>query len=215
MKKNYLKDEKGFISTFVGIAGLFFVIVLTGLYISINTLKKSQINSNLRMKEIYEQDVNNVDEIYGQIASQYGGAGTQEDPWKIFAIEDLIDLAQDVNSSPSDDKSGKYYELIRDLDFRQDASYKNPTDTSYGDLNGDGTTDSVKTEMIKTSGTGFKPIGDSTNSRYFAGNFNGNGHSITNVVQNDANLSEITIFLNPTGTASNYTATGSLNGVTL
>ncbi|MDO5557080.1 MAG: hypothetical protein Q4G05_02395 [Clostridia bacterium] len=41
--KNIFKDEKGMISTFVGLSVIFFIIVLTGLYVSTNTLRKSRI----------------------------------------------------------------------------------------------------------------------------------------------------------------------------
>ncbi|MDO5557081.1 MAG: hypothetical protein Q4G05_02400 [Clostridia bacterium] len=126
------------------------------------------MDSNLRIKEIYEEDVNNTNQVYDQVAYDYRGAGTYGDPYKIRYVEDLVDLEISVNGG--ENKSGEYFELTSNLDFKQDSSYKDPTNTEYGDINGDSITDSIKTELIKSNAAGFIPIGNSTTK--FAGTFN-------------------------------------------
>ena len=56
------------------------------------------------------------------------------------------------NSTPEDIK------LMRTLDFNEDTSYEDSTRTDYGDLNGNGTIESIKLEL--TRGKGFTTIGN-------------------------------------------------------
>lgn len=59
-----LKEEKGSITLFVLIAMLFFVMYIVGLYMLSANSEGSQIAEVARIKEIYEQDVNNIDDVY-------------------------------------------------------------------------------------------------------------------------------------------------------
>lgn len=95
----------------------------------------------------------------------------------ISTIEDLVRLSNDVNSGNS--YEGKTIVLTKTLDFNEDSSYTNPEDTTFGDYNGDGIIDGIKQELTKDGGTGFKAIGNDTNS--FKGTFNGNEHEIKNI----------------------------------
>lgn len=95
--------------------------------------------------------------------------GTEEKPYIIYKIEDLIKLAQKVNSG--DTFANKYLKQINNLDFKNQADYYN-SDTSY-------------TEM--TTGSGFIMIGLIESP--FQGIFDGNNNKIDNILIN--NTSEL------------------------
>ena len=98
---------------------------------------------------------------------------------EIEYIEDLIDFSISVNSGNNYD--GITVNLMRTLDFLDDESYRDVTTTSYGDLNGDGRIDSIKTEL--TTGEGFVSIGNSVQNP-FSGTFDGNENEIQNLYIN-------------------------------
>ena len=129
---------------------------------------------------------------------------------EINYIEDLVDLSNSVNSGTT--YSGKTIKLSRNLDFNDDASYRNPNDTSYGDYNGDGQTDGIKAEL--TTGSGFKPIGIDYNHN-FQGFFNGNNYEIKNIYINDTNTSNYYVGLFgylQNGSINNLGISGSITG---
>ncbi|MBP3502386.1 MAG: MucBP domain-containing protein [Clostridia bacterium] len=106
----------------------------------------------------------------------------------INSIEDLVRFSNEVNSGTS--YEGKTVKLAKTLDFNEDSSYNDPTDISFGDYNGDGTTEGIKVEITKENGKGFKPIGVNTS---FKGIFDGNNNKIINLYIN-ANGSAIGLF---------------------
>ena len=95
----------------------------------------------------------------------------------IDSIEDLVKLSKTVNSAETT-YLGETIVLMKTLDFNDDSSYENPNDTSYGDLNGDGTTEGIKAELTNRNGVGFTPIGSQGS---FQGMFDGRGHEIKNI----------------------------------
>ena len=101
---------------------------------------------------------------------------SSEEMVEINCIEDLVKLSKAVNNS--NNYSGKRVVLMRDLDCSSNASYKNPQDREFGDLDGDGLIEGIKDEMI---GGGFEPIGKDNNN-YFSGIFDGNGKEIKNMI---------------------------------
>ena len=66
MKRNIIKKEKGAISTLVLFTVLMFAIILMGVYFSITTMQKSQLKSDIRITDIYGEDVENVEDMYIQ-----------------------------------------------------------------------------------------------------------------------------------------------------
>lgn len=64
-----LKSQKAAVSVLVLITILTFVTVLTGAMIAATTLTKSQLESDMRIQEIYGKDVERVDEIYEELVS--------------------------------------------------------------------------------------------------------------------------------------------------
>ena len=76
--------------------------------------------------------------------------------------------------------ANQYVILERTLDFKSIFSYNDHTTKMYGDLNGDGTTDNIKTELTKQGDTcgGFTPIAS------FKGSFDGKNNEICNLYEN-------------------------------
>ena len=87
-----------------------------------------------------------------------GGTGTQEDPWLITSQEDLIALAEFLNSG--------------------NAETFDTENAGVGNCHGNYF---KQTADIDLTGVTWEPIGYS-GSYYFAGNYDGGGHSITNAV---------------------------------
>ena len=59
-----LKSQQGAVSVLVIITVLTFSTILLGAYLSITTLRKSQVRSDIRIQEIYGKTLNEVDDIY-------------------------------------------------------------------------------------------------------------------------------------------------------
>ena len=59
-----MKSQKGAVSAIVLITVLTFVLVLLGAIITVTTLRKSQLRSDIRIQDIYSKDVDNVNGIY-------------------------------------------------------------------------------------------------------------------------------------------------------
>ena len=64
IKKSRLKRERGSASILALFTVLVFAVILTGIYMIVTTRQKSQLKSDMRIQEIYSDDVNNVDMIY-------------------------------------------------------------------------------------------------------------------------------------------------------
>lgn len=62
-----IKNEKGAVSALVLFTILMFITILTGVYLTITAKQKAQMKSDMRIKQIYAQDVNNIDNIYDEI----------------------------------------------------------------------------------------------------------------------------------------------------
>lgn len=65
------KYEKGAISTLVLFTILMFIVILMGVYLGITTMQKAQLKSDMRIQDIYGQEVERVDEIYNEIVNEY------------------------------------------------------------------------------------------------------------------------------------------------
>ena len=91
-------------------------------------------------------------------AAYSGGSGTQKDPWIISSVKDLQLLANTIN----DGKAARF-----DADSANIGNY-------YGYY-------FKQTADIDLTGVSWKPIGYSGSS-YFAGNYDGDGHSIKNAI---------------------------------
>ena len=135
-------------------------------------------------RRYYEVDSNgNTSNPVEAIEDEYAGDltkggrcnGTEEKPYEINCIEDLVTFSRDVNTG--NNYSGKYIKLMRTLDFNSIFSYNNYDTTIYDVyLGGDGNI-GLKEELTK--GKGFKSIGNANNS--FKGIFIGNNKAIQNM----------------------------------
>ena len=97
--------------------------------------------------------------------------------FKIKSVEDLVCLSEMAKTKTYENKT---IYLVKDIDFNNNSSYLNPNDTSYGDINGNGETEGLKTEL--TTSAGFYPIGSQTVP--FKGTFEGLANSISNLMIN-------------------------------
>ena len=139
------------------------------------------------------------DKSPGDITKDKNGnslAGDENEPYEIWCIEDLVAFSNMVNGNgiviengkpvevnESTNFSGKTIELKRNLNFKSKYSYVDSERTDFGDINGisdDGNT--LMNEM--TTGTGFKPIGDTHEGPTFKGIFDGNKNNIENIYIN-------------------------------
>jgi len=123
------------------------------------------------------------DTSYGVLS----GSGTEEDPYLIESIEDLITFSKNVNSGIT--YKGEYISLKQTIDFNSDDSYVDTFDAGlFGDYNGDGETFGIKEEV--TTGQGFVPIGlepseeVTGDEKTFKGIFLGNNNTIKNLYIN-------------------------------
>ena len=182
-----IKDEAGKISTDVSDAG--------------DTIEVLFKESN-RYYEI-DQD-GNVSEPQEVVKDEYAGDitkggrcdGSEEKPYEINCIEDLVVFSNMTNGTGIKLESGqpititetnsfknKNIILTRSLNFKSKYSYIDSTRTDFGDINGDDTDgNSLITEM--TTGNGFVPIGYKHGAA-FCGRLNGNKKTISNIMINN------------------------------
>lgn len=64
------QTEKGAVSILVIITLFSFTSILMGTYISVMALQKSQLESNVKMQQVYGDNLNNIEEIYETIISE-------------------------------------------------------------------------------------------------------------------------------------------------
>lgn len=72
IRKSNLKTDKGSISVLVVVTILAFVITLTAIFSLIMALQQAQLESDIKIKEIYGADVNRIDEVYQYIMLEKG-----------------------------------------------------------------------------------------------------------------------------------------------
>ena len=159
----------------------------------------------------------NVTQVQDIIKDEYPGditvgedgktlEGSEDEPYEIWCIEDLVAFSNMVNGSgmklengkpvqitTANNFSGKYIALKANLNFKSKLSYQDSERTDFGDINGnanDGNT--LMNEM--TTEMGFKPIGISNS---FLGTFdgenkeNGEVYKISNIYINYENDTEL------------------------
>ncbi len=70
MVKTFFSKETGAITLFVLLAMLFFLIVIFSMFMSSSNKYLSQTSEIDKIKEEYEQSVNNIDQIYNETLSE-------------------------------------------------------------------------------------------------------------------------------------------------
>ena len=100
--------------------------------------------------------------------------GSEEKPYEISCIEDLVELSKNAVKY-----NGKNYKLMRNLNFKSRFSYYDSNSTAYGDINEN---ESIETLMVElTTEKGFLPIMEGSNNP-FNGSFDGQGYEISNLL---------------------------------
>lgn len=127
---------------------------------------------------------------------ELAGSGTEEDPYLIESIEDLVSFSNDVNEGNT--YSNKYVTLTKTLDFKSPLSYVNPktkvSEKTTRIIKEDTDGEEILTFLTKEDGTGFNPIGSPSND--FRGTFDGNGKEIKNIYINRPNEDYVGLFGN-------------------
>ncbi len=62
--KNFFKNSKGSMAVYVTVTILCFMIILVGIFSITASIRKNQLRTLPKIKEAYEQDLDNIDEIY-------------------------------------------------------------------------------------------------------------------------------------------------------
>lgn len=160
---------------------------------------------------------NQVKQVTDTTPGELAGNGTEEDPYLVQSIEDLVAFSNNVNNGTS--YEGKYVNLERTLDFKSEKSYVNPSNMN-----------------ALITGSGFTPIGGKNlkfeyssgtaeafgegrfTGNFFKGTFNGNGNYIKNLYVNGASDESNSygyvagLFGVNAGTIKNLNVTGEVKG---
>ena len=135
------------------------------------------------------------------------GSGTEKDPYKIESIEDLVQFGKNVDNGNT--YENKYITLERSLDFKNEKSYVNHLRTDYGDINENGVSESLLTEL--TTEKGFNPIGfqtgDKLKRKSFHGNLDGKNYWLSNLYIHRLNEMGIALISINYGTIQNWNMT--------
>ena len=153
------------------------------------------------------------DEFAGDVTKGNTCDGSENNPYQINCIEDLVEFSIMTNRGNSDLKisannfNNKYIVLTRDLDFNSIFSYSDYTTNKYGDLNTDGVVEDIRTELTKKDEgcTGFQAIG----KWQFLGYFDGKEHEIRNVYQH-VNSGSTALFKTASKEIKNVIVTGTI-----
>ena len=132
----------------------------------------------------------------------------------IYYVEDLVKFATAVSNG--NEYTGQTVKLLRTIDINDESFYKNVSDTSYGDINGDGNATGIKDELTNAEKAGFRPIGlqiDISTNGYFCGTFDGQGNEIKNLYINRPDSGEVGLFKAlKNAKVVNLTISGNING---
>lgn len=167
-------------------------------------LSEALVNPNTGEKI---KDENGIIKITRNVDRTFSYAYEVSEYIMINSIEDLVTLSKNVDSGNT--YQNKVIVLTKDLDFKDSSSYVDSSITSFGDINGDGTTSSLLLEL--TTVKGFNPIGSST--IHFKGTLVGDGYTISNLFINRASETEVGLFSYLEGAKiSNLKLKGSVSG---
>ena len=151
------------------------------------------------------------DKNVGDLSKGEKNDGSEEKPFEINCIEDLVTFSIMSNGGNSElgisssNFSGKYVVLNRTLDFNSIFSYNDYTTTKYGDLNTDGVIEDIRTELTKKDEgcIGFKAINN------FAGAFDGKENMLKNIYQKVSDGS-VALFVCKSNMIKNISLTGTI-----
>ena len=165
-----IKQEKGSITLFVLIAMLFFVMFLVGMYMLSANSESSQSAEVSRIKEIYEQDVNNIDDVYETLVT----AKTNN------YISDGLVVYYDLNQ-----KNGVQNNILKDLSGNGNDGIINGATVQNGYLQFDGIDDWVSIKELNYSNVTIEAVVEynqvpSNDEMSITSNFENGGYALSN-----------------------------------
>lgn len=131
---------------------------------------------------------NDIEKVNDVNPGEFSGEGTQTNPYLIESIEDIVNLATNVNNG--ENYKGKYFKLKQNLDFNSVKSYADANSKYLYNSNKCGYEKNESGTEIKTlctTGEGFITIGREAD-KAFSGIFDGNNCTIKNLYINIENI---------------------------
>ena len=151
----------------------------------------SEVIDNNDEPEVPERVFEEPEGVYVREICEGTNTYNKKTLYKVKKVEDMACLSKIVGEGTN--FSGAEIQLVADIDFSKQADYVNSSTETYGDINGDETTESLYTEL--TTGKGFKPIGNNSSSSYqFKGTFIGNMFTLSNITINRPDDNQVGIF---------------------
>lgn len=188
-----IKNEKGSLALFVTIAMLFFMAFLLVIFISTTNQQKTQLAVTARIKETYEQDLDNVEEIYNSFI------GTDE-YIPIYTSEQLKKVG--IGESVYISQVGKYYTF--NLDSKYILKSNIELNKNKYEIAEDGTI------TFDSDAEQWTPIG--TSSAPFTGIFDGNGYKISGLYIDNTSFDNQGLFGHNNGIIEQLTISGNIKG---
>lgn len=125
-----IKDEKGSITTVVTVTILFCIVVLSTAY-AVNTARRSaQLKSQISLKETYEQDKNNIDEIAIKLMIPEG----------FYYVGGNKNTGLVISDSQADENKGDGFDIVSTLVGNQYVWVDVPNDGTGPDYSGNSIT---------------------------------------------------------------------------
>ena len=67
MIKKKVVNQKGSITLFVLLAMIFFIVIILNMTMNVANKKQSQISEYDKIKQEYEKNINNIDQVYNEV----------------------------------------------------------------------------------------------------------------------------------------------------
>ena len=67
MIRKKLVNQKGSITLFVLLAMIFFIVIILNMTMNVANKKQSQISEYDKIKQEYEKNINNIDQVYNEV----------------------------------------------------------------------------------------------------------------------------------------------------
>lgn len=134
-----------------------------------------KVSNTNREYQIEDNNISLIEKVTDTTPGELAGEGSQNNPYLIESVEDLVWFANDVTNGNTYD--GKYVNLKTSLNFNSDLSYVNSKRSNFCGYEGE-----LKTAL--TTGEGFKGIGalsGTEETTSFHGVFDGNNNIIYNL----------------------------------
>ncbi len=114
-----IKSQRGSITLLVVITILFFIIITVSVYVSNSNTKVSQMQEIARIKEVYEEDVENIDEIYEDVSGGGDWNGEYVDgvpiPKGFYYVGGKPDTGLVISDQPDDENDGVNAGQVEDI----------------------------------------------------------------------------------------------------